>query len=114
MILFLVKNLKLRRYDPVVNFRLTMFYNYVLKNNKNNKLYVGYATDLKKRLKEHNQGKSQATKAYKPWNVIYYEACLEESDARRREYYLKTTQGLRLLKCRLKDYFYSEKSKNNL
>ena len=92
-----------------MNFRLIMFYNYVLRSKKNNKLYVGYATDLKKRLKEHNQGKNQTTKAYRPWELIYYEACLNESDARRREYYLKTTQGIRLLKRRLKDYFYSKK-----
>lgn len=91
-----------------------MFYNYVLQN-KNGKLYIGYTTDLKKRLEEHNQGRVEATKPYRPWYLIYYEACLNIKDAKRREKYLKTTQGQRLLKRRLKDYFYSQrKNKNNL
>ncbi|MBU4285082.1 GIY-YIG nuclease family protein [Patescibacteria group bacterium] len=87
-----------------------MFYNYILQSQKNKSLYVGYTTDLKRRLKEHNQGLNQSTKPYRPWILIYYEACLDEQDAKRREKYLKTTQGQRLLKRRLKDYFYSQKS----
>ncbi len=71
---------------------------------------MGYTTDLRQRLKEHNQGLSQSTKPYRPWDLIYYEACLNERDAKRREKYLKKTQGQRLLKRRLKDYFYSQKS----
>jgi len=87
-----------------------MFYNYVIQSIKNKNLYVGYTIDLRKRLKEHNQGLNQSTKPYRPWTLIYYEACLNEQDAKRREKYLKTTQGQRLLKRRLKDYFYSQKS----
>ena len=90
-----------------MNFALIMFYNYLLQSSKIKRLYVGYTTDLKKRLEEHNQGKVESTKPYMPWTLIYYEACLSEEDAKRREHYLKTTQGQRLLKRRLKDYFHS-------
>ncbi|MFA4890361.1 MAG: GIY-YIG nuclease family protein [Candidatus Paceibacterota bacterium] len=83
-----------------------MFYNYVLQSLKNGNLYIGYTTDLKRRLKEHNQGLSRSTKPYKPWKLIYYEACLNEKDAKRREGYLKKTQGQRLMRRRLKEYFY--------
>jgi len=83
-----------------------MFYNYVLQSEKNKNLYVGYTGDLRKRLKEHNQGLNRSTKPYSPWKLIYYEACLNENDAKRREIYLKTSQGQRLLKRRLKEYFY--------
>lgn len=87
-----------------------MFYNYVLQSKNNNKqLYVGYASDLRKRLKEHNQGLVRSTKPYRPWRLIYYEACLDEKDAKRREDYLKTSQGHRLLKRRLKEYFFKQK-----
>ncbi len=86
-----------------------MFYNYVLQSEKNKSLYVGYTPDLRKRLKEHNQGLVKSTKLYRPWRLIYYEACLNEKDARRREHYLKTTQGQRLLKRRLKEYFFKLK-----
>jgi len=87
-----------------------MFYNYILQSEKNRNLYVGYALDLRKRLKEHNQGLVKSTKPYRPWILIYYEACLNEKDARRREHYLKTTQGQRLLKRRLKEYFFNLKN----
>lgn len=86
-----------------------MFYNYVLQSVKNSSLYAGYTTDLRRRLQEHNQGLVQTTKLSRPWKLIYYEACLNEKDAKRREHYLKTSQGQRLLKRRIKDYFYSQK-----
>lgn len=85
-----------------------MFYNYILQGIKNGNLYIGYTTDLKRRLKEHNQGLNKSTKPYRPWKLIYYEACLNELDAKRREKYLKKTQGQRLLKRRLKEYFYQQ------
>ena len=88
-----------------------MFYTYVLKG-KNGELYIGYTFNLKHRFLEHNQGLNLSSKRYRPWTIIYYECCVTESDAKRRERYLKTTQGGRLLKRRLKDYFYKEKSKD--
>lgn len=87
-----------------------MFYVYTLESLKNGTLYVGYTKDLKNRLKEHNQGLNFSTKPYKPWKVIYYEACTDEIDAKRREKYLKTTQGRRLLRRRLKEYFFKKKN----
>lgn len=86
-----------------------MFYNYVLQSLKNNNLYIGYTSDLQKRLKEHNNGLNPSTKPYRPWQIIYYEACITETDAIRREKYLKTARGKRLLKFRLKDYLHVEK-----
>lgn len=88
-----------------------MFYTYVLKS-KSGELYIGYTSDLKRRFVEHNQGLNLSTKKDKPWVIIYYECCLNKKDAERREMYLKTTQGGRLLKRRLKEYFYNERSKD--
>lgn len=87
-------------------------YIYILQSMKNGDLYVGYATDLRKRLQEHNHGLNFSTKPYKPWKLIHYEAYLNEKDAKRREGYLKTNQGARLLKRMLKEYFYISRSKN--
>jgi len=81
------------------------FYVYVLEN-KTNKLYIGSTRDLVRRVKEHNLGLNASTKLYKPWRLIYYEACINETDAKRRENYLKTNQGGRLLKRRIKEYLY--------
>ena len=84
------------------------YYVYVLKSIKKDNLYIGYTTNLIKRLKEHNHGLVFSTKSYKPWNIIHYEAYLDINDAKRREKYLKTNQGSRLLKRMLKEYFYSQ------
>lgn len=86
-----------------------MFYVYLLESAKSKGLYTGYTSDLKKRLEEHNQKRNISTKAYAPWKLIYYEAFLDTKDAKRREYYLKTTQGKRLIKRKLKEYFYKSK-----
>lgn len=87
--------------------RIMFFYIYVLLSLKNGELYVGFSNDLKQRIEEHNQGLNVSTKRYMPWKLIYYEACLNQTDAMRRERYLKTNKGARLLKRRLKEYFYT-------
>jgi putative endonuclease len=89
-----------------------MFYTYILQNSKNKHFYTGYTANLKRRLVEHNQGLNLSTKAYRPWKLIYYEACCNEEDAKRRERYLKTTQGGRMLRQRLKEYLYGKVSKD--
>ncbi len=81
-----------------------MFYTYVIKSKKSNKLYTGSTNNLRKRLNQHNEKKPTWTKNYAPWILIYYEACLNKEDARSREKYLKTGMGKRYLKNRLK-YF---------
>ena len=87
-----------------------MFYVYILESIDKEHLYIGYTKDLKNRLREHNQGLNFSTKRYGKWDIIYYEACKEESDARRREKYLKTAQGGRLIKRRIKDYLFKWKN----
>ena len=64
-----------------------MLYTYVLLDKKRN-FYIGYTSDLKKRFKEHNSGESKATKPYRPYKLIFYEAFLNRIDAKRREDYL--------------------------
>ena len=86
-----------------------MFCVYVLENKQNDELYTGFTTDLKRRLIEHNHKESKSTKRYGPWRCVYCEYCTEESDARRREKYLKTTQGRRMLRKRLFEYFKSKR-----
>ena len=90
---------------------MIMFYVYVIESIKNEELYIGYSSDLRRRFQEHNQGLNFSTKRYKPWKCIYYESCLHEEDAKRREKYFKTSQGQRLLKRRLKEYFYEKKTR---
>jgi len=79
-----------------------MYYVYVLRSQKDHKLYIGFTADLKRRFEEHNGGVSPSTKGRRPFDLIYYEACRSRADAMHREKYLKTTYGHRYLKSRLK------------
>lgn len=80
------------------------FYIYVLESLKDNHRYIGYTNSLKRRLEEHKEGLSFSTKFRLPFKLIYFEGCLNEQDAKRREHYLKTTQGRRFLGLRLLEY----------
>ena len=84
-------------------------YVYVLQSIEKKNLYLGYTDDLRRRLQVHNRGRNLSTKAYAPWHLIHYEAYRDSEDARRREKYLKTSQGARLLKRMLKEYFYKQR-----
>lgn len=81
-----------------------MFYTYVLQSRKDNKWYTGYTNDLRKRFNEHSKGKVLSTKGRGPFKLIYYEACLNETDAKAREKYLKAGMGKRYLLHRLKRF----------
>ncbi len=78
-----------------------MFYTYVLKSNKDSKLYIGFSEDLIKRIKEHNNGLVEATKERRPLELVYYEACKNKDKAIKREKYFKTGFGRRFLKSRI-------------
>jgi len=81
------------------------FYAYVLLSLKDGEKYIGYTPDLKRRMEEHRQGRTFSTSYRLPVKLIYYEACLSEIDAKRRERYFKSTGGRRFLAKRLRNYF---------
>ena len=81
-----------------------MYYTYVLLSKKDKNFYIGHTSDLRKRFKEHADGKTKSTKPRRPFDLVYYEACSNLIDAIRREKFLKTGPGGRYLKKRLK-YF---------
>jgi len=89
--------------NPVRAFQ----YVYVLMNKQRN-FYTGCTSDLKKRVDEHNSGRSTYTKTHGPYILIYYEACLSIKDAYARERYLKSGMGKRYLKNRMKVYLSEE------
>lgn len=66
-----------------------MFYVYVLQSEVDSKLYIGFTSNLKKRLKEHNDGLSKATKFRKPFRLVYCEVYTSLRDGRIRERKLK-------------------------
>ena len=74
-----------------------MHYVYFLRDLSKDSVYIGYTSDLRRRLKEHEDKKPE---------LIYYEAYKNEEDARNRERMLKQRgQSIRWLKSRLKNNF---------
>lgn len=88
-----------------------MFYTYVLqcidaKRNRK-KFYIGYTDDLKKRLYAHRIKSIKTTKSFDKIELVYYEVCLNKTDARKRELQLKTGFGRGYIKRRLENYLRS-------
>ncbi len=81
-----------------------MFYVYILQSQKDKRWYTGSTSDLRKRFSQHNNQEVYSTKNRGPFTLIYYEACINELDARVREKYLKTGMGKRYIKNRLKRF----------
>ncbi|MDX1651299.1 MAG: GIY-YIG nuclease family protein [Brumimicrobium sp.] len=81
------------------------YYVYVLLSEKDNQWYTGYTSDLKQRLKTHNEGKVTSTKNRLPLKLIYFEGCINQQDATRREKYLKSGNGKIYIKSRLRNFF---------
>jgi putative endonuclease len=69
-----------------------------VKSSKDGKYYYGHASDLEKRLKEHNRGKVRSTKGRIPFELHYYEKFGTKTEAAKREYYYKSIDGYNWLK----------------
>ncbi len=84
-----------------------MYYVYVLKSNKDKKLYTGFTTDLKLRIRQNQNGQVESTKYLRPLKLIHYEAYILEEDARRREKFLKTSDGKKFLNRQISSFLKS-------
>jgi len=78
---------------------------YVLHSMKDSKLYIGYTTDLQQRIEHHNSGSVPSTKERRPLHLIFCKGYCDKGDALRRESYLKTNEGKKMLKKMLRNYF---------
>ena len=81
------------------------YYVYILKSHKDDKLYIGYTDNLRRRLAEHNSGNNFSTKGRMPLELIHYEAFKDREDARQREKFFKTGWGRQFISKNLKNYF---------
>jgi len=79
-------------------------YVYVLRSLRDDGLYTGYSSDLKKRFREHQEGIVTSTKSRGPFELIFYEAYRNKYDAIRREKYLKTSKGKNTLRHMLREF----------
>jgi putative endonuclease len=79
-------------------------YVYILKSDKDGKLYTGCTNNLRKSFNQHCKGEVKSTQNRLPVQIIYYEMCLNQGDAYAREKYLKTGMGKRYINNRLKRF----------
>ncbi len=80
-----------------------MYYVYILWSTKLSKRYIGSTAQIEKRLMEHNHGNNKFTKGGTPWIKIYQEEYTTKAEALKRERFLKSGQGRKLLDEKLKD-----------
>lgn len=66
-----------------------MYYVYILKSDRDGNIYTGFSSNLQLRIQQHIEGEVISTKNRRPLKLVYYEAYLNETDARNREKYLK-------------------------
>ena len=79
------------------------YFVYALRSKVDGRIYVGFSSNLERRLKEHNSGKTKSTKGYVPWELIYWEEANSRIEARKREIYFKNASGKRKLKKHYED-----------
>ena len=78
-----------------------MYFIYVLKSQKDNKLYYGFTNNLERRIMEHNNGKVGSTKSRTPFKLIYFENAISILEARKKEKYFKSGFGRKYIKNKL-------------
>jgi len=82
-----------------------MYYLYVLRFDRNKKLYYGFTNNLKRRIKDHKSKHSSFPSRNGRFKLIFYEAYINKRDAKEAERYFKTGHGRKILKEKLKFYF---------
>ena len=69
------------------------FYIYILQSLKDGSYYIGSTNSLEDRIERHKQGRSQYTKAKRPWKLVYSEEHPDRSSAVRRENQIKNRKS---------------------
>jgi putative endonuclease len=83
-----------RREAQVSFFIMDSFYTYALFSEQYNKIYIGYSSDVNRRLLAHNDDRNKGwTAKFRPWKIIYTESSESKSEAMKREKQLKTAKG---------------------
>ena len=65
-----------------------IYYVYVLQN-PDGRLYIGFTSDLNKRVRQHQEEKGSWTRGRGPWELVQWETFDNRAEAMRRERNLK-------------------------
>ena len=69
-----------------------------MESQKDGRHYVGSGENIEERLRRHNLGDYRYTKGHRPWIVIHKEVCKSRPEAVKRERFLKSGVGRKLLR----------------
>ncbi|OGM24612.1 hypothetical protein A2962_01520 [Candidatus Woesebacteria bacterium RIFCSPLOWO2_01_FULL_39_61] len=69
-----------------------MYFVYILKLN-NGQYYSGYSSNLKQRVVDHKKGRIDATKNFRPLDLVYYAGFKTRKLATNFEKYLESSSG---------------------
>jgi putative endonuclease len=77
------------------------YYVYILKSEASGKTYTGFTTELKNRMKQHNENLQGYTKKRGPWELVWYGVFNNRDIAKCFEMYLKSGSGIAFARRRL-------------
>ena len=78
-----------------------MWYVYIIRSTAfPDQEYIGATSDLKRRIADHNAGRSTHTSKFKPWVLVWYCAFPDKHKALAFESYLKSHSGRAFAKKR--------------
>jgi putative endonuclease len=72
-----------------------MYIVYIIKSLYDHSYYIGYTSNLDRRLEDHNSGRSRYTKKKVPWVLAYIEKYSTKTEAIKRERFLKNQKNKR-------------------
>ena len=78
---------------PLTPREAAIYWVYILRSDRDPRLYTGVTSDLPRRLREHNAGKVRSTRARRPLSLEYTEVYRTKNEALARETYFKTPEG---------------------
>jgi putative endonuclease len=73
-------------------------YVYIIRSSKDGSFYVGTSKNVTERIKQHNRRENLSTKSKIPWELVRLEEYRDDSLALKREKFLKTSRGRRILR----------------
>jgi len=77
---------------------------YLIEDSNDKSWHIGFTTNLKQRLKDHQNKRSPHTSKKENWKLVYAEMYLNKFDALGREKFLKSGSGRKFLKKQLANY----------
>ena len=75
-----------------------LFFVYVLGSRRKNdcRTYVGWTTDIERRLQQHNAGLGAKSTRGREWILLYSKCCKTRNEAMSREWHIKRDKKFRI------------------